>query len=514
MALTGCRVFVALVLALLSASSANAGLFGFGSSSSSIRTALIDPEWRNYHDQEHLESTLLRVAKKCENNTRLYSIGKSVEGRELLVIEFSTNPGVHESGKPEMKYIGNMHGNEAVGRELLIRLADFLCNEYQAKNPEIVKLLNLTNIHLLPSMNPDGFELASRTKPSERGWLIGRSNAHGVDLNRNFPDLDKIFYYMDEQKMGRYDHLLDLFSNANENFEPEVKAVGEWTLSLPFVLSANLHEGDLVANYPFDASRVEDLSEYSKSPDDSTFKHLAQVYADNHAHMAKNDHAPCDGTPSDNFARQGGVTNGAKWYSVSGGMQDFNYLATNSFEITLELSCEKFPPAALLPTYWADNRKALLEFIWQSHLGFKGVVRDAQTGKPIKNAVVWVRNVTASNIETPIKHPVTTSRVGDYFRPLIDGSYQIAVEAEGYEPAMRVVNITNKPYTEAQRVDFFLRPIEDEQQVTNELAQQYAGVGQQDPPNEDYQLSPEQTAQLIELISYARQQNKIQPLYN
>lgn len=81
--------------------------------------------------------------------------------------------------------------------------------------------------------------------------------------------------------------------------------------------------------------------------------------------MAKNDHAPCDGTASDNFARQGGVTNGAKWYSVNGGMQDFNYLATNSFSITLELSCEKFPPPESLPTYWSDNQKALVEFLWQ-----------------------------------------------------------------------------------------------------------------------------------------------------
>jgi len=45
--------------------------------------------------------------------------------------------------------------------------------------------------------------------------------------------------------------------------------------------------------------------------------------------MAKNDHEPCDGTAQNNFARQGGITNGAKWYSVAGGMQDFNYLATN-----------------------------------------------------------------------------------------------------------------------------------------------------------------------------------------
>ena len=46
-------------------------------------------------------------------------------------------------------------------------------------------------------------------------------------------------------------------------------------------------------------------------------------------------------------------------------MQDFNYLATNSFEITLELNCEKFPPAKELPELWNDNKDALINFMWQ-----------------------------------------------------------------------------------------------------------------------------------------------------
>lgn len=114
-----------------------------------------------------------------------------------------------------MKYIGNMHGNEAIGRELLIRLAHFLCDGWRSGQRGIVELLNSTNMHIMPSMNPDGFELALKTKPEQRGWLTGRGNAHGVDLNRNFPDLDALFYFAAAQRLPFYDHLLELFHDPD-----------------------------------------------------------------------------------------------------------------------------------------------------------------------------------------------------------------------------------------------------------------------------------------------------------
>lgn len=60
-----------------------------------------------------------------------------------------------------------------------------------------------------------------------------------------------------------------------------------------------------------------------------------------------------------------GITNGASWSSLSGGMQDYNYVHSNCFEITLELGCERFPKSSDLQKYWLDNKKALIEFAHQ-----------------------------------------------------------------------------------------------------------------------------------------------------
>ena len=67
---------------------------------------------------------------------------------------------LHFLVKPEFQYVANMHGNEVVGKELVLKLGDYLCEKFTEGDKNIRKLIELTRIHLLPTMNPDGYEMA------------------------------------------------------------------------------------------------------------------------------------------------------------------------------------------------------------------------------------------------------------------------------------------------------------------------------------------------------------------
>lgn len=54
----------------------------------------------------------------------------------------------------------------------------------------------------------------------------------------------------------------------------------KWIKSIPFVLSANLHGGALVANYPYDSSPNDENFKPSYTPDNEIFVLLAKTYSE------------------------------------------------------------------------------------------------------------------------------------------------------------------------------------------------------------------------------------------
>ncbi|CAB1421768.1 unnamed protein product, partial [Pleuronectes platessa] len=226
-------------------------------------------------------------------------------------------------------------------------------------------------------------------------------NHNGVDLNRNFPDA-----FAGLRRQQKPDE---------EKREAEVRAVIGWLKTETFVLSANLHGGALVASYPYDNSNggSEQVGGASIAPDDDVFINLAKVYSHNHGSMHRGGGCDVGATFVD------GITNGFLWYPLEGGMQDYNYVWAQCLELTLEISCCKFPPVSELPALWADNRKSLLAFIQQVHLGVKGRVFDS-SGRPTRRVL---QTAAARNLQLHSDVPGSQGSDGDSHRAVRPDRY-------------------------------------------------------------------------------------------
>uniref|UniRef100_A0A8C5U048 F5/8 type C domain-containing protein n=1 Tax=Malurus cyaneus samueli TaxID=2593467 RepID=A0A8C5U048_9PASS len=116
------------------------------------------------HNYKEMRKLMKRVSEECPDITRVYSIGQSSRGLRLYVMEISDNPGQHEVGEPEFRYV------------LLLNLMEFLCREFRLGNPRVVQLVTDTRIHLLPLHEPR--RLRDRYK-------TGKIGISGIDLNHN-----------------------------------------------------------------------------------------------------------------------------------------------------------------------------------------------------------------------------------------------------------------------------------------------------------------------------------------
>ncbi|XP_035280903.1 probable carboxypeptidase X1 [Anguilla anguilla] len=393
-----------------------------------------------HHNYKEMRKLMKAVNEECPDITRIYSIGKSHMGLKLYVMEISDNPGKHELGEPEFRYVAGMHGNEVLGRELVLNLMQHLCSEYKRGDQRIVQLVKETRIHLLPSMNPDGYEMAYRKGSELSGWALGRYSYEGIDMNHNFADLNSVMWDAMEREtdktklINHYFPIPEFYLSEEAFVASETRAVINWMKSIPFVLSANLHGGELVVTYPFDMTRDWAPHEHTPTPDDSFFRWLATVYASTNQVMSNPDRRTCH---HDDFLRHNNIINGANWHTVPGSMNDFSYLHTNCFEVTVELSCDKFPHASELPIEWENNKESLLVYMEQVHRGIKGLVMDKDSKAGIANAIIKVDD---------IDHHIRSAAGGDYWRLLNPGEYEVTASAEGYYPVTRSCRVEYHHY--------------------------------------------------------------------
>ncbi|XP_037609804.1 inactive carboxypeptidase-like protein X2 [Sebastes umbrosus] len=379
-----------------------------------------------HHSYKEMRQLMKVVNEMCPNITRIYNIGKSQSGLKLYAIEISDKPGEHEVGEPEFRYTAGSHGNEVLGRELLLLLMQFMCLEYLSGNERIRHLVEETRIHLLPSVNPDGYEKAFEVGSELSGWSLGRWSTDGIDIHHNFPDLNSILWEAEAKKWiprKMFNHHVPIpewYLSKNASVAVETRALVAWMEKMPFVLGGNIQGGELVVTFPYDKTRGQGVGrEPTPTPDDHVFRWLAFSYASTHRLMTAANRRVCH---TEDFAKEDGTINGASWHTAAGSMNDFSYLHTNCFELSMYVGCDKFPHESELPEEWENNRESLLVFMEQVHRGIKGVVRDLQ-GRGIANAIISVEGISLD---------IRTAADGDYWRLLNPGEYRVTARAEGY----------------------------------------------------------------------------------
>ncbi len=358
-------------------------------------------DWDFYPTYESYVSMMQQFATDYPSLCEFISIDTLESGRELLFIHIN-NDLTTAQNEPQFLYTSTMHGDEVTGYVLMLHLIDYLLSNYGVI-PEVTNLVDNIDIWINPLANPDG------TYHGGNNTVYGatRTNANNVDLNRNYPD----------PEAGPHPD-----GNA---YQDETVAFMNFADEHNIVMSANMHGGAEVANYPWDTwSRL--------TADNDWWYFVSREFADTIHQYG----------PANYFtALNNGVTNGYAWYSITGGRQDYMNYFKHCREFTLELSDDKTPPASQLPDFWDYDYRSFLNYMKESTYGVRGLITNSINGAPVQ-AKVFIEGHDMDNSEVYSSLPV-----GNYHRMLKAGTYDITYSAFGYNDQTISVSVADRQAT-------------------------------------------------------------------
>ena len=198
-----------------------------------------------------------------------------------------------------------------------------------------------------------------------------------------------------------------------------------------FTMAANYHGGAEIVNYPWDNTST-------RHADDAWWQYVSQEYADL-CHAVSSSYMTSGTNQGDHPS---GITNGADWYMIGGGRQDYMNGYRQCREVTLECSNTKNPSASQLPTFWNYNHNAILALLEQCLNGIHGFVYDVTTYQPLDGVTITVQN------HDDQYSTISSHEVGDFHRPIKGGNWTFVFSKTGYES--KSVNVT---VADGQRVD-------------------------------------------------------------
>lgn len=264
-----------------------------------------------YHSNDELLDATAGLASRAADRAAVATIGETVEGRPIRAVTVAPPGQGPDEGRPQALLTGNVHGQEVIGSEVALAVLDLLAAEEPAG--PAAELLALADVTVVPAVNLD-----ARSRSVE-AWLtrapLGkapRGNAHGVDLNRNFPypkNAKKVWYPL----AGTSAKWLPWYRGPEVLSEPETQALVELCGRLRPRAAVNLHSVGRLFLYPYC---------YTAEPpaDLDAFRAMGEAFvAAQPAHRYK-------------------IKQSRSWYAILGDMDDWMYDTHRTLSVTIELS--------------------------------------------------------------------------------------------------------------------------------------------------------------------------------
>ncbi|MDJ0381357.1 M14 family metallopeptidase [Streptomyces sp. G-G2] len=231
-----------------------------------------DGVFRPYSGKGGLQEEIVKTGQTNPGLSKVVSIGKTVEGKDILALKITKNARQAKDGsKPSVLYMSNQHAREWITPEMTRRLMHYYLDNY-GKDQKITQLVDSTEMWFVLSANPDGYDF-THAPDGDRLWRKnmrdnngdGKHTAvDGVDLNRNFP-----YKWGYDNEGSSADLSSETYRGPTAESEPETVALDTFEKRIGFHYAVNYHSAAELLLYGVGWQVA------TPTPDDVAYKALA-----------------------------------------------------------------------------------------------------------------------------------------------------------------------------------------------------------------------------------------------